>query len=125
MKKTGRCGDTKQKKLRCPECGKPIETQTIVRTRSGATRILSAAPGKLTQCEHCPAMLEYGGRPGALTVQRARPERVQAFRELERERPDHIEVPALVEYVRRFRTMPVQMADPTSGKIRFQVFLHS
>ena len=65
-------------------------------------------------------MLEYGGRPGALTIQRARPERVRAFRELERDRPAHLELPALVDYVMQFRTMPTQAADQTAGTIRFK-----
>jgi hypothetical protein len=125
MKNTGKCGDTKQKNLRCPKCGNPIETETFLRTRFGAIRSMSAAPGELTRCEHCPLMLEYGGRPGALTVQRARPERVRAFQERERERPAQLELPALVDYVVKFRTMPTQAVDRTSGRIRFTICPHS
>jgi hypothetical protein len=109
--------DAKKRTLRCPACGSRVETQTVVQN-SGVREILCATPEELTQCEHCPEMLEYGGRPGALTLQRARPERVQAFRELERERPNHIELPALLEYVSRYRTMPTQTADRTPGTIR-------
>jgi hypothetical protein len=118
MKKTKGSVETKRKTLRCLVCGRRIETQTIVKTRSGARRSLSAAPGELTQCD-CRTWLEYGGSPGDLHVKCALPERVQAFRELERERPHHSEVPAILEYVRKHRTMPRRVTDGMSGAIRF------
>jgi len=102
---------------RCPICGRRIEAKTTVRDRSNAVHQLRAKPGELTQCQ-CGSVLEYSGSSGELTLKRASAERVRAFRELERERPSHMELPAVVKYVWKFRTMPSQTADQTSGRIR-------
>ena len=117
--------ESRSKRLRCPACTGPIESSTIVRTRSGAKGVLSAAPGELTECEHCHAMLEYGGRPGELTLYRARPNRVQAFRALEKERANALELPALVAYVMRYRTMPRKTVEGSAGTTRLTFFLRS
>jgi hypothetical protein len=91
--------------IRCPHCGRRVETDAIVRIAPGTARTLSAEPGELTSCE-CGSILEYHGRPGKLTVRFAPPERVAAFRELERERPAPPRFSSVVEYVRTFRSMP-------------------
>src|SRR5579863_7042888 len=111
--------------LRCTVCTSPIESSTTVATRSGAKRVLSAVPGELTECERCHAMLEYGGRPGALTLHRARPDRVQSLRELEKEGPNEPGLPALVAYVMRYRTMPRNTVEGRAGTTRFTFFLRS
>jgi hypothetical protein len=123
MKRIHRFNNQKEPKLRCPACSYRLEAKTIVRTCSGASRTLSAAPGELTQCPHCKSMLEYGEQHGSLTVERARPQRVRAFEELERETPGALRLPELIAYVKRFRTMPPKSPAPQDGTIRFRYFL--
>jgi hypothetical protein len=91
--------------VRCPECGRPVESETIVRTGPGAARIFSAEPGELTQCE-CRKLLEYVGQPGKLAVKRASPDRVRAFREVEQGSSAEAHLASIVEYVRICRRMP-------------------
>jgi hypothetical protein len=68
-------------------------------------------------------MLEYGGQPGSLTVERACPERVRAFEDLERETPGALRLPELIDYVKKFRRMPPKTPAPRNGTIRFRYFL--
>jgi hypothetical protein len=110
--------------IRCPHCGRPLETNTTVRTAPGAGRTFSAEPGELTICE-CGKMLEYHGQPGKLTLKLARPDRVRAFRELERECSARVQLSTVVEYVRTFRSMPHEKLSRISGTARFAVLLRS
>jgi hypothetical protein len=105
-------------KVYCPSCGRSVETETIVRTGPGAARTLSAAPGEMTLCA-CRKMLVYGGKPGKLTVKLALPDRIHAFRKLEREGPAHLQLSSVVEYVRKFRSMPDEEPGRITGRAHF------
>ena len=125
MKKTQKFGSKKQQILRCPVCKGQLETKTTVRTRSGVTRTLNSEPGELTQCHHCKSMLEYGGLPGKLNIERARPERVRAFLDLMRETPSDMRLAELVAYVKKFRRMPPATLAADNGAVHFRYFFRS
>ena len=98
-----------ERKPRCPECHKPIGfiADRLTSGREGASPLL-AEPGDLTECDHCLAMLEYCGNPISLTLQLARRERVETFNNLTREGFSEPNVPELIDYVRRYRQMPLR-----------------
>lgn len=104
----------------CPNCGRRVETETVVRTASGESRKLSAEPGDLTGCE-CGKMLEYHDHRGKMTVKLASTERVQAFRALEREGPAPRQLSAVVEYVRTFHSMPPGKLPRVAATSRFAI----
>ena len=99
----------KERNPRCPECHKPIGF-IADRLTFGLERAspLLPEPGDLTECEHCLAMLEYTGDPTLLTLQLAARGRVESFNNLTREGFREPSVPELIDYVRRYRRMPIR-----------------
>jgi hypothetical protein len=99
----------KERKPRCPECHKPIGfiADRLTFGLEGASPLLPG-PGDLTECEHCLAMLEYSGDPTSLNLQLATRERVESFNNLTREKFREPSVPELIDYVRRYRQMPLR-----------------
>jgi hypothetical protein len=109
MSKKNRNVRKKELKPRCPECHKPIGF-VADRLTVGLDRAcpLLPGPGDLTQCDHCLAMLEYGGDPTSLTLKLAPRERVELLNNLTREGLREPSVPELIDYVRRYRRMPIR-----------------
>jgi len=118
MSKRKRSLQMKERKLRCPACGKSIEdtaTATQAFVLPGEPTMLPH-PGDLTECHHCLTMLEYRGAPPSLTLHPAPQERVDRFNDLTREAPCEPSLPELINYVRKYRQMPMQ--PPTGHRFR-------
>ncbi len=117
MSKRNRDTRTNKGKLRCPLChafagfpanpqhfGLPFEPSWL------------SEPGDLTQCDHCLAMLEYGGELKSLTLQPAPRKRVESFNELSRVDYREPSLPELIEYVKKHRQMPRRPHNNTVGR---------
>ena len=95
--------------LRCPVCRRFINYIPEIRGFGLAWEdVMLPKPGDLTACDHCGAMLEFGGVPTSLTLRPARQERIDAFNELGREAAPEPSFPTLVEYVRKYTRMPAR-----------------
>jgi hypothetical protein len=109
MSKKDRNIRKKERKPRCPVCHESIRliADRLTPGLDGASLPLPR-PGDLTQCDHCLAMLEHSGDPTSLTLQPAPQIRVDSFNNLTREGPYEPSVPELIDYVRRYRQMPLR-----------------
>lgn len=99
----------KKRNLRCPVCRKPINDPADFR-RLGLKKEyrLLPQPGDLTECDHCRAILEYGGDPASLTLQLAPKKRLELLNAISRQGPHDLSFPKLIAYVMRYRQMPVR-----------------
>jgi hypothetical protein len=104
MRKKNQTMRTKEQKLTCPVCHKPIKANTNLSMIDPEKReIFRSRPGDLTECPHCLVILELQGDP--LSLRRPSKDRVQRFNELTRESKER-SLAGLLEYVRRYRQMP-------------------
>jgi DNA-directed RNA polymerase subunit RPC12/RpoP len=103
--------DRRENTLRCPVCREKLVYETNVKV----PREFRSGPGDLTQCPHCRVMLEYVGDGVSLDLEPARRERVQVFEKLSREGDPALTVPEVIEYVRRYRSMPEPASAPVDA----------
>jgi hypothetical protein len=94
-------------RLLCPVCGEKVDhAVTMLSSVQGEELYFVPEPGELTECDHCLAMLEYGGTRSALALHVAPRQRVKQFHKFTREGSREPSLPELLEYVKRFRRMP-------------------
>jgi len=107
MKKPYRIEST-PRKVKCPVCNAITGYDQGKQPVQAASRYpLASNPGELTQCSRCLTLLEYRGQSGSLTLHVAPRRRVELFNALVSERPRKLNTPELIEYVRKYRQMPI------------------
>jgi hypothetical protein len=109
MSKKKRNRRKEEQKLRCPVCHKSVEDNFDVRVLGlPGGRQLPPQAGDLTECHHCLTMLEYGADATSVTLRPAPQQRIDCFNKLTREGPRELSLPELVDYVTRYRRMPLR-----------------
>lgn len=96
---------SREQKLRCPVCHARIHRDFGSPQRGP----LVPQVGQLTQCDHCRSMLEYTSNGSSLALRVASQRRINKFNQLAKDTHE-FRLAELVDYVRKYRRMPVTAA---------------